>query len=163
PPDSDAKRPTVEQMLAGSRLDELHRRGYRGQGVRVVVVASEFAGAAELIGKGLPACTRIVDLTAEPSPASLPAPPCPNRPAAAAGERPQGAGGPPGRREGTDRTDRPLDGAPAGRAVARRGTRRGQHAGVGERVPARRAERAERRDRPGVRRGGGRARRGAAV
>jgi hypothetical protein len=73
------RRTTVEQALAASRLDELHRRGYRGKGVRVVVVGSDFAGATELFGKGLPASTRIVDLTAELSPAILPAPPFPNR------------------------------------------------------------------------------------
>jgi hypothetical protein len=81
PPEAETKRPTVEQALAASRLDELHKRGYRGKGVRVVVVGAEFAGAAELLGKGLPASTRIVDLTAELSPAILPAPPFPNRPA----------------------------------------------------------------------------------
>src|SRR5262249_8980245 len=72
-------RTTVEQALATSRLDELHRRGYRGKGVRMIVVGSDFAGAAELIGKGLPTSTRIVDLTAELSPAILPAAPFPNR------------------------------------------------------------------------------------
>jgi hypothetical protein len=78
-PEAVAKRTTVEQALAATRMDELHRRGYRGKGVRVVVIGSDFTGAAELIGKGLPASTRVVDLTAELSPTILPAPPFPNR------------------------------------------------------------------------------------
>jgi hypothetical protein len=79
PADAAPTRTTLQQALAVTRVDELHRRGYRGKGVRVVVVGSDFTGAAELIGKGLPATTRILDLTAELSPAILPAPPFPNR------------------------------------------------------------------------------------
>jgi len=78
----DAKRTAVGQALAASRLDEFHRRGFRGKGVRVVVVGSDFAAAAGMIGKALPASTRVLDLTAELSPTFLPAPPSPDRAAA---------------------------------------------------------------------------------
>ena len=73
------ERTMLARALAVTGTAELHRRGFRGRGVRVVVVGSDFAGAAELIGKDLPATTRILDLTTELSPAILPSPPFANR------------------------------------------------------------------------------------
>ena len=67
------------EVLGGSRLDALHARGYKGQGTRVVVIASGFPGVPDLIGKGLPADTKFIDLTTELNPAIQPLPPFPNR------------------------------------------------------------------------------------
>lgn len=79
PTPADAQRTTLQAALTATRVEELHKRGFRGRGVRVVVLGSDFAGAQELIGKGLPATTRILDLTTELSPAILPSPPFANR------------------------------------------------------------------------------------
>src|SRR5262249_48883598 len=40
---------TAINPLAETRLDRLHQRGYRGQGVKVVVVAAEFDGYKKLL------------------------------------------------------------------------------------------------------------------
>jgi hypothetical protein len=69
----------VPQALRDARLEELQKLGYTGSGVKVVLVASDFTGAAELIGKGLPKRTTIVDLTTELSTDLQPAKPDPTR------------------------------------------------------------------------------------
>ena len=66
--------------LRASNIADLHRAGYRGAGVRVVVVASGFPGVTSLIGKRLPASTRVIDLTAELTPEVEPLPPAADRP-----------------------------------------------------------------------------------
>lgn len=66
--------------LASSHVADLHRAGYRGAGVRVVVIATGFPGVAALIGKQLPASTRVIDLTAELTPEVEPVPPQADRP-----------------------------------------------------------------------------------
>ena len=70
-------RPTY---LPQSRVADLHGIGYRGQGTRVAVVASEFPGVLGMVGRQLPANTRVIDLTAELNPDLLPNPADPNRP-----------------------------------------------------------------------------------
>lgn len=77
---------TPAAALAAMRLDRLHALGQKGQGVRVIVIGSDFTGAAEQIGKDLPKGTRVIDLTAELSPKvePLPADAVPGRGAAAA-------------------------------------------------------------------------------
>jgi hypothetical protein len=72
--------PLPTDVLAASRVADLHRIGYRGQGTRVAVIASEFPGVLGMIGKQLPANTRVIDLTAELNPDLLPNPADPNRP-----------------------------------------------------------------------------------
>jgi hypothetical protein len=79
-PLAGAAAPEPADVLASSRVAELHRIGYRGQGMRVAVVASEFPGVLGMTGKQLPAGTRLVDLTAELNPDLLPNPADPNRP-----------------------------------------------------------------------------------
>jgi hypothetical protein len=51
--------------LQATRTDQMHGLGIRGQGVRLAVINGDFTGAVEQIGKGLPARTRLIDLTAE--------------------------------------------------------------------------------------------------
>jgi len=51
-----------------SQFRELQRQGYRGRGVRVVVIDREFAGFSAELGRGLPATTKLIDLTAEQHP-----------------------------------------------------------------------------------------------
>src|SRR5207244_591731 len=48
--------------LRSSNVADLHRAGYRGAGVRVVVIASGFPGVTSLVGNRLPASTRVIDL-----------------------------------------------------------------------------------------------------
>jgi hypothetical protein len=62
-----AIRPGVDQTRAmkASDLDRLSAKGYRGKGNRVAVLAADFAGWEALVGKGLPAGTRMIDLTRE--------------------------------------------------------------------------------------------------
>jgi hypothetical protein len=55
-------------------VDRLHARGARGQGVRVLVIAEDFRGWERFAGKGLPAKTKLLDLTAERSPTIEPLP-----------------------------------------------------------------------------------------
>jgi hypothetical protein len=74
----DAPRPA--DFLVASRVADLHRVGFRGQGARIVIVASEFPGVADMVGKQLPASTQLIDLTAELHPDLHPGPPDPNRP-----------------------------------------------------------------------------------
>ncbi len=63
---------TAADALKAARLDELHRLGYTGAGVKVVLIGSDFTGADKLIGTELPRRTTIVDLTTELSPELLP-------------------------------------------------------------------------------------------
>ncbi len=63
------------KALAKSGLEELHRKGFRGQDVRLAVIDTDFRGWSELLKQGkLPPSTRLVDLTAERDPEILPAP-----------------------------------------------------------------------------------------
>ena len=70
--DSDSVK--VDALLASSRVGELLQLGYRGDGVRVVVIGAGFPGVDGLVGSDLPAGTRVVDLTAELNPTLLPIP-----------------------------------------------------------------------------------------
>ena len=69
----------VADFLKASNLGELHKRGYDGTGVRIVVLASEFPGLAAMIGKELPASTKLFDLTGEVRPTMEPLPAVPGR------------------------------------------------------------------------------------
>jgi hypothetical protein len=60
-------------------VEALHRLGYTGGGVKVVLVASDFSGAEKLIGTVFPKNTRILDLTTELNADIVPSPPDPNR------------------------------------------------------------------------------------
>lgn len=60
------------EALHASGLDHLHGLGFRGQGVRVAVVGSDFQGYEQFLGKQLGARTRYVDLTAECDPSIQP-------------------------------------------------------------------------------------------
>lgn len=74
-----AKGTTAADALKASRLDELHRLGYTGAGVKVVLIGTDFTGADKLVGTDLPRRTTIVDLTTELSPDLLPFKPDPAR------------------------------------------------------------------------------------
>jgi hypothetical protein len=63
----------VPQALKDARLDELHKLGYTGAGVKVILIGSDFTGAEKEIGTQLPKRARIVDLTTELTPEMLPA------------------------------------------------------------------------------------------
>jgi len=75
-----AKETPAADALAASRLAEFHKLGYRGQGARIVIIASEFPGLGSafshryLDGK-FSAAVKFIDLTAETSANLLPAPP----------------------------------------------------------------------------------------
>jgi hypothetical protein len=76
----DAGRSVAAAELArSSGVEALHRLGYTGAGVRVLLVGSDFSGAEKLIGNGLPRGTRILDMTVALNPDVLPAPADPNR------------------------------------------------------------------------------------
>ena len=62
-----------------SNLSELHKRGYDGAGVRIVVLASEFPDLGKQIGKGLPSNTQFFDLTGEVRSSLEPLPALPGR------------------------------------------------------------------------------------
>ncbi|MDY3563289.1 hypothetical protein R5W23_004789 [Gemmata sp. JC673] len=62
----------VADALKASRLDELHKRGYTGAGVKVVLIGSDFTGAEQLIGTELPRRTKVLDLTTELAPDLIP-------------------------------------------------------------------------------------------
>ncbi len=56
-------------VLGQSGLAELHRRGKRGQGVRLAIIDTDFRGWETLVQEGrLPARTRLIDLTIEQNP-----------------------------------------------------------------------------------------------
>lgn len=69
----------IRDLLNRSGVEELHRLGYTGKGVKVLLVGSDFTGADKLIGDGLPKSTRILDLTTELNPDIMPTPVDPNR------------------------------------------------------------------------------------
>lgn len=62
-------------VLAATRLDRLHQLGGRGAGIKLAVIDADFSGYEQHLGKGLPAKTRLLDLTAERNPNLLPDPP----------------------------------------------------------------------------------------
>jgi hypothetical protein len=62
------------ELLAASKLDQLHTRGRQGDGIRVVLIGHDFTGAAELIGRELPKDTRLIDATIARSPEVRPDP-----------------------------------------------------------------------------------------
>jgi hypothetical protein len=70
---SGGKGVAVADALKAARLDELHRLGYTGAGVKVILVGSDFSGAEKLVGTELPRRTWVVDLTTELSLDLLPA------------------------------------------------------------------------------------------
>lgn len=76
---ADRQPDSAAAVLAATRLGRIHGLGYRGKGTRIVVIGSDFRGVAELIGKGLPADSRFIDLTAELTPTLEPLPPFTNR------------------------------------------------------------------------------------
>lgn len=51
--------------LKATGLDRLHGKGFRGKGTRIAVIGADFRGWRELVGKDLPAGTRLIDLTRE--------------------------------------------------------------------------------------------------
>jgi hypothetical protein len=61
--------------LAATGLDRLHRLNYRGAGVRVAVIDTNFTGYLERLGKELPKDTLYLDLTAARNESLLPDPP----------------------------------------------------------------------------------------
>lgn len=63
------------RALTQAGLSELHRRGYRGKGVRIGIIDRDFRAWEDLVKKKLlPARTRLVDLTTENDPEIYPAP-----------------------------------------------------------------------------------------
>jgi hypothetical protein len=70
---------TAQEALQSSNLIELHRRGYAGAGVKVILIGSDFTGIDKLIGNVLPAKTTLLDMTAELNPDIQPLPAQANR------------------------------------------------------------------------------------
>src|SRR5206468_747361 len=62
---------SMPDALRTAHLDELHRLGYTGAGVKIILIGTDFTGADK--DPQLPKRTRIVDLTAELTPELLPA------------------------------------------------------------------------------------------
>lgn len=63
------------RALKQSGLAELHKKGKRGQGVRLAIIDTDFRGYENFVKeKKLPANTRLVDLTTEHNPNLFPAP-----------------------------------------------------------------------------------------
>ena len=71
---AEQKPSAASQLLKTSGVESLQKLGYAGQGVRVIVVGTDFTGAEKLIGATLPRKTRILDLTTELNPEILPLP-----------------------------------------------------------------------------------------
>lgn len=65
---------SLADAIKGARLDELHKLGYTGAGMKVILIGTDFTGAEKEIGTQLPKRTKIVDLTTELTPELLPAP-----------------------------------------------------------------------------------------
>lgn len=80
-PRPPAAKPTpAAELLAATRVAAFQQRGHRGQGTRVVVIATEFPDlgsgmGAKFLDKTLKTPVTFIDLTAELSPTLLPAPP----------------------------------------------------------------------------------------
>ena len=68
-PGSDKPLSSVQDWLNFSNLTRLHQLGYRGQGIKVVLIAAEFPNR-----NTLPDAIKIIDLTAELNPDVSPAP-----------------------------------------------------------------------------------------
>jgi hypothetical protein len=69
-----SKSESWKPLLESSGLARLHDLRHRGKGMRVAVIDSDCSGWQALVGKRLPATTRLVDLTAERNPDVLPDP-----------------------------------------------------------------------------------------
>ena len=69
---ADTKVAATPEILKTSGVETLHKLGYAGAGVKVLVIGSDFTGAEKLIGKSLPKRTQMLDLTAELNPDILP-------------------------------------------------------------------------------------------
>ena len=78
-PLSGGKGVSPADALKAAGLDQLHKLGYTGSGMKVILIGSDFSGAEKLIGTELPKRTRIVDLTTELTPNLVPAKPDPTR------------------------------------------------------------------------------------
>jgi hypothetical protein len=76
---ADWKSVSAKDVLKASGMETMHRLGYTGTGVKVLVIGSDFTGADKLIGTALPKKTRILDLTTELNQDILPSPIDPNR------------------------------------------------------------------------------------
>jgi hypothetical protein len=63
----------LADAIKGARLDELHKLGYTGAGMKVILIGTDFTGVEKDIGTQLPKRTKIVDLTTELAPELLPA------------------------------------------------------------------------------------------
>lgn len=68
-----------QDVLKASGVPAMHKLGYTGAGVKVLVVGSDFGGAEKLIGKALPPKTRVLDLTTELNSDIVPSPADPLR------------------------------------------------------------------------------------
>lgn len=63
------------KALAQSKMADLHKKGWRGQGVRLAIVDTDFRGWEQMVQqKKLPAKTRLADLTTERNPELYPEP-----------------------------------------------------------------------------------------
>lgn len=67
------------KVLEATRLDDFHQKGYRGQGTKIAIIATEFPGVggtagANKLSKDLAAPVSFIDLTAEYSRDLLPTP-----------------------------------------------------------------------------------------
>lgn len=67
----------TDKALQQANVFTLHSLGYKGDGTRVIVLATDFAGAEKLLGTRLPKAVEYLDLTAELSPTVEPLPPGP--------------------------------------------------------------------------------------
>jgi hypothetical protein len=65
---------TWKPLLDTNRDARLHDLRHRGRGARLAVIDSDFAGWKGLVGKDLPAATRLIDLTLERNPDLQPDP-----------------------------------------------------------------------------------------
>jgi hypothetical protein len=66
--------PPIE-ALAASGLDRLHKLSYRGAGIGIAMIDTDFAGLTERFGKDLAKTTTLIDLTASRNSNLLPDPP----------------------------------------------------------------------------------------
>jgi hypothetical protein len=61
-------------VLKETKLDQLHARGKRGEGIRIAIFDIDFTGYEKYVGKELPKTTHYVDLTAERNSEIIPEP-----------------------------------------------------------------------------------------
>jgi len=64
----------LEEIVRQTGAILLHQRGYRGKGVRVVLLVTDLEGVSEQVGKTLPPSTHWIDLTSELNPDLQPLP-----------------------------------------------------------------------------------------